>query len=125
MSFVGNDSARDQICLRTDGIPSRRLLPSGIVASKRQSPDQQPEQASNEGDECECRDNPQVDEPGKCLSDNMSNLRTSDGETGDAHFEFGHLIEPVLLRIAARAKPDCSSFIKKLPALLGVNVNAA
>jgi hypothetical protein len=55
----------------------------------------------------------------------MSNLRTSDGETGDAHFEFGHLIEPVLLRIAARAKPDCSSFIKKLPALLGVNVNAA
>jgi hypothetical protein len=55
----------------------------------------------------------------------MSNLRTSDGETGDAHFEFGHLIEPVLLRIAARAKPDCSSLIKKLPALLGVNVNAA
>jgi hypothetical protein len=24
----------------------------------------------------------------------MSSLRTSDGETGDARFEFGHLIEP-------------------------------
>ena len=24
----------------------------------------------------------------------MSNLRTSDGETGDARYEFGHLIEP-------------------------------
>ena len=33
------------------------------------------------------------------------------------------MIEPVRLRIAARAKPDCSSLIKKLPALLGVNVN--
>src|ERR1017187_10285567 len=113
MSFVGNDSARDQICLRTDGIPSRRLLPSGIVASKRQSPDQQPEQASNEDNRCKGRENPYVDEPGKCLSHNMSNVRTSDGETGDARFEFGHLIEPVLLPTAARAKPDCYSVIEK------------
>src|SRR5664280_253789 len=90
MSFVGNDSARDQICLRTDGIPSRRLLPSGIVASKRQSPDQQPEQASNEGDECECRDNPQIDQCNSCLPYNMSDHKPSGGETGDARFELGH-----------------------------------
>ena len=74
---------------------------------------------------CERRENPRVDEPGKRLSDNVSNLRTSDCETGDASFKFGHLIEPVLLRISTRAKPDCSSLLKTPPALLGVNVNAA
>ena len=57
---------------------------------KRQSPDQQPEQAGNEGDKCECRDNPQIDQCDSCLSNNVSDHRASGGETGDAHFEFGH-----------------------------------
>jgi hypothetical protein len=61
----------------------------------------------------EGRENPQVDEPDKCLFYNMSNLRTSDGETEDARYEFGHLIEPALLPTAARSKPDCSSLTGK------------
>ena len=61
---------------------------------KRQSPDDKRDQPSNEDNGCKGHENPQIDEPGKSLFYNMSNLRTSDGETGDARFEVGHLIEP-------------------------------
>jgi hypothetical protein len=39
----------------------------------------------------------------------MSNLRTSDGETGDAHFEFGHLIEPDKRELSAEPMPFASN----------------
>jgi hypothetical protein len=55
----------------------------------------------------------------------MSNLRTSDGETGDAHFEFGHLIEPVLHTYCSASQTGLFLSYRKMPALLGVNVNAA
>ena len=66
----------------------------------------------------------------------MSNLRTSDGETGDARFEFGHLIEPDKMELSAEPTPFASTYCsasqiglflsyRKKPALLGVNVNAA
>ena len=58
---------------------------------KRQSPDQQPEQASNQGDGCEGRDNPQIDQYDTCPFHNVSDPRPSGGETGDARFEVGHL----------------------------------
>jgi hypothetical protein len=39
----------------------------------------------------------------------MSNLRTSDGETGDAHFEFGHLIDPDKRELSAEPMPFASN----------------
>jgi hypothetical protein len=93
MGDDGNNSARDRTCLRTDGILSRHLMPPRIVAfKKRQSPDQQPEQANNEGDECESCDNPQIDQCDTCQPHNMLDHRLSIGQTGDARFELGHLI---------------------------------
>ena len=66
----------------------------------------------------------------------MSNLRTSDGETGDARFEFGNLIEPDNSKLSAepmtfyfhllqREQIGLSLSYRKMPAMLGVNVNVA
>jgi hypothetical protein len=71
----------------------------------------------------------------------MSNLRTSDGETGDACFEVGHLIEPDKKELSAepmtlpmtfyfyllRREPNwiVPLLYRKMRAILGVNVNIA
>ena len=66
----------------------------------------------------------------------MANLRTLDGETGDARFEFGHLIKSDNSKLSAepmtfyfyllqREQNGLSLSHRKMPAVLGVNVNAA
>ena len=66
----------------------------------------------------------------------MANVRTSDGETGDARFEFGHLIEPDKMELSAEPMPFASTYCsasqtglflsyRKMTVILGVNVNAA
>ena len=103
---------------------------------KRQSPDDKRDQPSNEGDGCEGRDNPQIDQCDTCLSHNVLDHRPSGGETEDARFEFGHLIEPDKIEPSAERMPFASTYCsasqiglflsyRKMPVILGVNVNSA